>query len=179
MLRQIILWRLNSAERDLGVSVDYLRDLVRVSVRAFLAFAKIMPMAQYRRVMPADALNVARLCGSRSADCGSCVQIAINTALKEGLPSEVIRTVLERQPDDLPSGLAEVYRFSEAVLAHDDDAATPFRESVVARYGQEGIAEVGLALASSLVFPTMKRTLGYSKSCARVELALGGTTSES
>ena len=179
MLRQIILWRLNSAERDLGVSVDYLRDLVRVSVRAFLAFAKIMPMAQYRRVVPADALNVARLCGSRSADCGSCVQIAINTALKEGLPSEVIRTVLERKPDDLPSDLAEVYRFSEAVLAHDDDAATPFRESLVARYGQEGIAEVGLALASNLVFPTMKRTLGHSKSCARVELALGGTTAES
>ena len=86
---------------------------------------------------------------------------------------------MERKPDDLPSDLAEVYRFSEAVLAHDDDAATPFRESVVARYGQEGIAEVGLALASSLVFPTMKRTLGHSKSCARVELALGGTTAES
>lgn len=176
MLRQVILWRLNTAERDLGVSVDYLRELVRVSVRAFLAFAKIMPMAQYRRVMPADPLNVARLCGSRSADCGSCVQIAINTALKEGLSADVIRAVLERKPDDLRSDLAEVYRFSEAVLSHDDAAATPFREAVAARYGREGVAEVGLALASSLVFPTMKRTLGYSKSCARVEVALGGTT---
>jgi hypothetical protein len=49
MIRALVLRKLDSVEKELGASVDHLRYMVGVSLRAFFKFARILPLAQYRR----------------------------------------------------------------------------------------------------------------------------------
>lgn len=169
MIRRFISWRLDSVERMLGVPVDYLRHMLDVSVPAFLKFSKIMPLAQYRHALPADAKCVAGLVATRAEDCGTCVQIGVNLAKHERVPPAIIRAVLDSRVDDLPEPLADVYRFAEAVATNSGDEDL-YRERVRQHYGEEGLVELAMAVAVARVFPTTKRALGYAKSCSVVKV---------
>lgn len=169
MLQTLLMKKLDSVERELGASVDYLRHILRISRRAFFAFARFIPLARYRHVLPPDPCHVARLVATRDEDCGSCVQIAVNLARKDGMSADLIAAVLERRPEDLPGPLADVYRFTEAVVeATGQDEA--YRDRLRARYGEEGLVELAFAMATCRVFPITKRALGYAASCAQVEI---------
>lgn len=169
MLRWLILRKLDAVERELGASVDYLRHMVSVSLRAFFKFAKIMPMATYRRVLPVEPYFVAVIVAARDEDCGTCVQIGVNHARRSGVPPAYILSVLDRQPEQLPDDLSLVYRFAEAVVTASGEDER-LRPALVERYGDEGLIELGLAMAAARVFPIVKRTMGYAQSCARVEV---------
>lgn len=171
MLRKLILRKLASEERKLGESVDYVRHILRVSLRAFFKFIKIMPFASYRRTLPADACAVAQLVATRDEDCGTCVQIGVNVALRDGVPADVLQAVIDERPDALPEPLADVYRFTESVVKADGNDE-PLRDRVRRHYGDEGLVELSLAIAGCRVFPIVKRTLGYATSCRLVEIRL-------
>ena len=169
MLRAFILHRLDVAERKIGVSVEYLRHIARVSPRSFFKFAKYFGLVRYRRALPLEALCVAQLAAVRCEDCGSCVQGHANLARQEGVSAEILRAAIEARPDDLPKPLADVYRFSEAVClrtAGEDE----LRERIVAHFGDKGLVELAMGIAAARVFPTTKRALGYAVSCEPVTL---------
>jgi alkylhydroperoxidase family enzyme len=171
MLRRLILSRIAAAEKTLGVPLDYCRFMVRTSLRAFFKFGKFLAVDEYRRVLPAGPCYVARIVAVRHDDCGTCVQIAVNQAKKAGVPAEILRAVLDGRLDDLPEELRDVYRFAEAVVkasGEEDD----LRERIRMRYGDEGLIEMALAIASCRVFPTTKRALGYAVSCSEVGIAV-------
>jgi alkylhydroperoxidase family enzyme len=174
MLRALILRKLNSVERELGESVDYIRHMVRTSLPATLAFLKVMGMASHRRKLPVQPWHVAQIVATRSEDCGSCVQIAVNMAHKGGVPAGVLQAVLDGRPQDLPADLALAYRFTEAVCTQAA-TADALREEARTRWGEVGLVELSLAIAASKVFPTAKRVLGYAKSCAAAPPAVPGT----
>ncbi len=169
MLRPLIYWRLDSFERQLGESLDYIRFMVRTSLRAFFAFSKIMKFSAYRRVLPVDAASVAHIVAGRDEDCGTCVQISINMARQVGVPAQTIQAVMDRDVDSLREDLADVYRFTEAVV-EKTGAEDELRERIRGRYGDEGLIELAMAIAGARVFPVTKRALGYAKSCSLVEL---------
>ena len=156
-------------ERQLGASMDYLRYMLRVSLRAFLKFAKAASVAGYRRAAPVDVLDVARLVCMLHEDCGTCVQIGVNAAKKNGLPANILRAVLDRKPEDLPDELADVYYFAHEVNEHSGGEG-PYRERIRERWGEEALVEVALAMATCRIFPITKRALGYATSCAKVTL---------
>ena len=104
---------------------------------------------------------------TRHEDCGTCVQIAVNQARKAGLPAELLRAVLDGKLDALPEELRDAYRFAEAVLAANGEEDA-WRERIRLRYGDEGLIEMALAIASCRVFPITKRALGYAVSCSKV-----------
>lgn len=167
MLRRLILARIAAAEKDLGVPLEYCRYIVRVSLRASFKFAKFLAVDEYRRVLPPAPCYVARIVAVKDADCGTCVQIAVNQAKKAGVPAELLRAVLDGKLDDLPEEVRDAYRFAEAVVtaSGEDDA---LRERIRLRYGDEGLIEMALAIASCRVFPMVKRALGYAVSCSAV-----------
>jgi hypothetical protein len=164
MLRKFISWRLSVAERQMGTSVDYLRHILRVSRRAFMAFAKIIPLAHYHRVLPEAPLHVARLTALVYEDCGGCLQGEVNMAKKAGVSVAVIQAVLGGDAFELSEELADVYRFALAVLETREDEA--LRERLREHYGEEGLVEIALALGACRVFPTIRRAMGYAKSCS-------------
>jgi alkylhydroperoxidase family enzyme len=167
MLRRLILSRIAAAEKALGVPLDYCRFMVRVSLRASFKFAKFLAVDEYRRVLPPGPCYVARIVAVRHEDCGTCVQIAVNQAKKAGVPAEQLRAVLDGDLDRLPDELRDAYRFAQAVVTRsgEEDA---LRERIRLRYGDEGLIEMALAIASCRTFPITKRALGYAVSCSDV-----------
>jgi AhpD family alkylhydroperoxidase len=167
MLRRLILARLAAAEKELGVPLEYCRYMLRVSLRASFKFAKFLAVDEYRRVLPPGPCYVARIVAVRDEDCGTCVQIAVNQARKAGVPAEQLQSVLDGNPDRLPEELTEAYRFAEAVVTRNGQEDV-WRERIRLRYGDEGLIEMALAIASCRVFPVTKRALGYAVSCSAV-----------
>lgn len=169
MIRNLILKRLDKEERALGESVDYVRHIVRTSLPAFFKFALFTPLAQHRRKLPPTPYRIARIVATQDEDCGTCVQIEVNLARKEGVPADVIRTVLNNRPEALPRELADVHRFAKAVVeasGQEDELRQRIRE----QYGEEGLVELALGIAAARVFPVTKRALGYATSCALVKV---------
>lgn len=171
MIKAIISKRLDAAERDLGASVDYLRHILRVSFSSFLKFTKIMPIAEHRKALPAGPYHVARIVATRDEDCGTCVQIEVNLAKKDGLSTDTLKAVLESRPEDLPDELADAYRFAEAVVGATGDE-DEIRERIVARHGEAALVELAMAIAACRFFPITKRALGYAKSCSVTKIEM-------
>lgn len=170
MFHWIINRRLNAAEKKLGVSVDYLRHIAMVSLTAFFKFVKFMPLAEYRKKLPADAWHIARLVAVKQEDCGSCVQIEVNLAQQNGVDAVLLRHVINQDVDKLPPELANVYLFAKAISTQQDEP--DLRELIRIEYGEEGLVELALTISACRVFPTTKRALGYATNCSRVDVKL-------
>lgn len=169
MLRGFALRSIAAAERDLGAPLDYLRHIAGTSLPAFVKFSLFTPLARHRKTLPAEPYHLARIAATRLEDCGTCVQIEVNTALRQGVDRTLVQAAVEGRAHDLPADLADVIRFAETVAMQADDA--DLRESIRARYGEEGLVELALGIASARVFPTTKRALGYAQSCSLVPLS--------
>lgn len=169
MIRTLAGKRLDAAERELGESHDYMRHILNTSLRAFLRFAKIFPISDYRRGLPADAYHVARIVAARDEDCGTCVQVEVNLGIRSKVEPGILQAVIDRRPDQLPANLRTVYEFVE-VLMEKTGADNELRESVRQEYGEEGLVELALAIGASRFLPSVKRTLGYGTACSLVEV---------
>jgi alkylhydroperoxidase family enzyme len=166
MLRWLIHRKLNAEEKKLGESVDYIRHIVDVSPAAFLRFASILPFANSRKTLPKDAWFVAQLVALQHEDCGTCLQIGVNLARQSRVDPALIRAVLNGG-DDVSPEMADAIRFTRSVVTASDDDET-LRETLRERYGKRGLIELSYAIASSRIPPTVKRALGYAKSCSLV-----------
>jgi alkylhydroperoxidase family enzyme len=167
MLRWLLKRKLDSEEKKLGESVDYLRHVVDVSPAAFLRFASILPFANSRKTLPADAWFVAQIAAVQHEDCGTCVQITVNLARQAGVDPAVLRAALAGHADELSPELGEVLRFTQLVVAAEADDGQ-LRELLRSRYGERGLIELSYAIAAGRIPPTVKRALGYAKSCSIV-----------
>ncbi|MCA9027678.1 MAG: hypothetical protein KDA86_20885 [Planctomycetaceae bacterium] len=167
MLRRFLHGRLNVEEKKLGASMDYLRHVVDVSPTAMLRFASIMPFANSRKVLPKEAWFVAQLVALQHEDCGPCLQIGVNIARKSRVDAGLIRATIDGDLDAMSPEMVDVYRFTEAIVnaSGEDDA---LRETLRQRYGERGLIELAYAIAGCRIPPTVKRVLGYAKSCSLV-----------
>ena len=172
MIRRLITRQLAKEERVLGESLDYLRGILAHSLSAFFKFGMFIPLSKHRKVLPTDAYRVARIVATRDEDCGPCVQIELNLAQKEGVPAKVLQAVIDEKPESLPDSLREVYDFAQAVIGNTAEQGA-LREKMRQRFGQEGLNELALGMASARVFPMTKRATGYAKSCSKVTLRAG------
>ncbi len=169
MLRALISRRLDAEERRAGVPLEYVRFILRTSLRSFASYALFIPMSRHRRHLPREPYHTARIAVTQADDCGSCLQIIVNLARQDGLDRALIQALLAGRPEALPGDLADVHRFTTAVVRATYDEAE-LRERLRARYGEQGLVELALAIAAARVFPTAKRALGYAVSCSGVHI---------
>jgi hypothetical protein len=73
MIRYLILKQLDKEEHSLGESLEYVRHILRSSLRAFIKFALFTPLAQHRLKLPPTPYRVARIVATQDEDCGTCV----------------------------------------------------------------------------------------------------------
>ncbi|MEZ6099856.1 MAG: hypothetical protein R3E01_12880 [Pirellulaceae bacterium] len=170
MLRWIIRRKLDSEEKKLGGSMDYLRHIVDTSPTAFFRFASILPFANSRKTLPNEAWFAAQLISVQNEDCGPCLQITVNLAKQAGLDATFIGAVLERRNEDLPSNIVDVIEFTAVAASGSDDPST--RNRLRECYGERGLVELAYAIASSRIPPTVKRVLGYAESCSAIPVEL-------
>jgi len=155
-------------ERKFGVPLDYLRDLANASLPAFFKLLLFGPLGNHRRHLPREAFHLARLAATQGEDCGTCAQIAIYFARRDGVEPALLRAALSGDDAALPPLLADVRRFARIVAAGDD--APEFRESLRAALGATAFVELSLAIATARFFPAFKRALGHAQSCQLVRI---------
>lgn len=158
--------RLVAEEKAHGISLAYLRCMLRAAPAHFFKFLKVMPLAGFRRVLPPEVYHLARIVTARHEGCGSCLQSELYLARMAGTGEHVIQAALMDNPCSLLPNLAEVHLFTQSVLERTEEEDL-YRESIVQRYGENGLIELALAIAVGRMFPTVKRALGYSTHCAQ------------
>jgi alkylhydroperoxidase family enzyme len=165
MLRALLRRRLDAAERKLGASVDYLRYALEHDLAAVVKFGLFQPATQHRKRVPADVYHAARIAATLRLDCGECVQIEVDAARRAGVPSEVVRAILDGGHQSLRADVVAAVAFAGAVAggAEPEEEA---RQRLHERFGDAGMVELSLAVVTAQVYPTMKRGLGFAKSCA-------------
>ncbi len=154
-----------------GVTSAHMHFIVDASVGAFVDLMMFMRLLKHREALPSDAAHLARILSTVGVDCGTCVQVNVNLALREGMRPEWITAALEHRPEALPPELREIYEFTGHILQHtyEEDA---LRASIVKRYGERGLIDLAYAIASAQVFPLTKQVLGFAKSCSKVEVVV-------
>lgn len=167
----IIERKIDAAGRRLGDPLEYMKAILRASKPAFFRFAKIFAIAEYRGKLPADAYHVARIVAALDEDCGTCVQIEVNVAIEARVDREIIRHVLDQKPDLLPENLQQLYKFVRGVVASSQDEVL-HRPQIAKLYGEDGIAELALAIGASRFLPIVKRTMGHATSCSKVVISV-------
>jgi len=169
MLKSFIKTQIAKFERAYDYDMSYARDLLEADLRAFLAFNRVMPLAKYRRDLPADAWFAAKIVGAMGEDCGPCTQLVVRMAEEAGVSADTLRAIVGRRPEQLLPDAQLAYRFAEAALAHSPEA-DPLREQVLQRWGERALVSLGFALVSARMFPTLKYALGHGKTCQRIEV---------
>jgi alkylhydroperoxidase family enzyme len=172
MISRLFDHAITKQEQALGVTLDYLREIAKVSKAGLLKLALLGPLGNHRKRLPKAAFHLARIVATQEEDCGACVQIAVNLALRDGVPLQYLRSTLERHYGELPGFLQEVCEFAESVSKGWDhpDARAKINE----RFGAEGLTELAFAIAAARVFPTIKRAMGYAQSCSVTGSSLNG-----
>lgn len=163
MLRSLLHHAIARQEKTLGTSLDYLREIADSSPSAFLNFALVTPLGTHRRHLPPVAWHLARVSATFAEDCGTCAQIAIDLARRDGVPADVLQAVIADDTRELPPALRDLHRYTRAVCSGHDDAE--LREQVRAHYGTPALIELGLTIAVSRLIPTLKRALGHATAC--------------
>ncbi len=165
MIARVVEQNIARQEKQLGESMDYLRDIAAASPAAFLKFGAFAPLSRHRGAASREALAVARLVATRSEDCGPCLQLVANFALAEGVAPEVVRAALDGNVEALPAPLDDIHCFAVAVT-RQEPRATVLSEELTGKLGRAVVVDLALAIASVRVFPTVKRALGYAQSCS-------------
>lgn len=171
MLRRLCRRLIDRAERQLDQPADWLRDLLDSSPAAFWKFGLFMALAQHRAHAPAPLWNLCRIAADQTEDCGPCVQIAVDAAIRDGVSPALVEAAIARRPDAMPPLEALAYRYAAAIAAGAAEGEA-LRLELAARIGAPAMADLALAIATARVFPALKRGLGRAASCQRVTVRL-------
>jgi len=177
MLNALFERSIRATERQVGESADWLREVLKSSRGAFIKFGLFMPLAKHRLSAPLELWHVARIATNAAEDCGPCLNITVRHALAEGVDRRLVAAAARGDLDALPLSAARVWRYARAVVEADPEAAA-LGDAVADEIGRDGLVELALAIATVRVFPTMKRALGYARSCSLTPLALPEAATE-
>jgi hypothetical protein len=167
MLKWMIRKRLASFEKKYEYDMSYAREILDADTGAFMAFARIGKLSEYKKGAPRDAYWASKLVGTMSEDCGPCTQLCVTMALEAGVDGKVLAAVVGGDDDALSPEVRLAVQFSRAALAHAMEA-DELRDDIVKRWGPRALISLSFALVSARVFPTLKYALGHGKTCQRV-----------
>ena len=125
-----------------------------------------------RKGVPRRTLHLAVLGATAEQDCGECLQIVVNLALADGVPAEVLRAALAGRDEAMDGADGEALAVGRGVTRDDPDVEE-LRDVLRARYGDRGLQELALGVASAQFFPVLKRGLGFARSCSVVGVEVG------
>ncbi len=167
MYRWILTRLLKSAEKQLGgVNMDYAYHLRDVEPSRLWRYSFIKTVEGRRKHTPAEVWHAAGMAAAMVEDCGPCVQIHVNLALKDGVNPDTLRALAARQLDRVPADTALGFRFGDAVAR--GIVADDLREQIRGKWGESGLIELAFTLAVARFYPAVKRGMGFAQACERV-----------
>jgi alkylhydroperoxidase family enzyme len=169
MLKILVERMMRKQEAMTGESADFVRDVYNVAPGGFWRFAMFTPMSHYRKVLPREAYAVAKIAAGHSEDCGPCLQTCVNLALADGVSPEIVRAAVTGDTAAMDERTRTAFEFAVAVCARDI-RSEELRPLIEKWWGKAATVELALVIASSRVFPMLKRALGHGQACLRVTI---------
>jgi len=170
MLKAFLARQIDRMEAQWGYDASYLRFVLGASPATFLKFGFVTQLVD-RKAAPAAALAAAGIVGTLAEDCGPCTQISVDMAAAAGVEPKVLRAILAGDEAAMGETAALGWRFAQASLARDMEAADLLRDEIVRRWGEAGLTAVAMAITTARMYPTLKYALGYGKACSKVTVA--------
>ncbi len=167
MLRFMLNKTLTRFGDRFGYDVSYMQYMLRHDLSGFIKFTLFQTIAAHRKGMPTAPYFAAKIRTALWDDCGPCSQLTVDMALAAGVDAEEVSAIIAGNYDTLPEPTALVLRFTELSLAHDP-SADALRDQIHALWGDQGLITLGLVISSCRVYPALKYSLGYGKSCNRI-----------
>jgi len=122
-----------------------------------------LPLMVDRNAAPAAALCAAGMAAMYVEDCQPCSQIGLDIARQAGVPAEVVRAIVAGDKLSMGDDAALAWRFANAVLARNEEAAAPLRREIVHKWGSAGLMAISLQITTARMYPTMKYALGHGQ----------------
>ena len=170
MLKTFLARQIDKMERTWSYDASYMRHVLQASPATFLKFSFITQLVD-RRAAPGEALAAAGIAGTLAEDCGPCTQISVDMAAAGGVKPRVLRAILAGDEAAMGEAASLAWRFAQASLARDMEAADPLRDEIVRRWGDKGLVAISMAITTARMYPTLKYALGHGKACSRVTVA--------
>jgi hypothetical protein len=104
-------------------------------------------------------------------DCGDCVQIYVNLAIKAGVDKAIVKAALDNHLSDLPTDLKLGFCFGR-VVSQNDPMLLEKGAALEARFGRKALVDLSLVIAMARFYPTVKRALGHSRTCAEARVSV-------
>ena len=164
MIKSIAKHLIKNAEKQIGVSLDYVHHIAKTDISLLTGYNKIFAFLNPNKKNPALAYHTARLRGAIAADCGTCVEAEINLAKKAKLELETIKQVLVQDYENLPKEIAAIAKLADAILSEKSDNQEA-REIIKEKFGDAGLIEISFAINGGALLPGIKKTLGYGTTC--------------
>jgi len=143
---------------------SYIREMAKSSPDGFKTFEGFLPMGSYSKTLSKNELWVAKISSMLTEDCGACVQLNIKMAIEAGVDISLIKTIIQA-PENLEDDLQLIYEFAKSVSL-GSETFTDLQAQVSKKYSSEQLTEMAIAISSVKIYPTIKRALGYFKSCS-------------
>lgn len=164
--------RLDAFARQFNYDMAYTHQILDAGLKPFKAFSGLFTLAAYRHPqMPLAPWFAVKWVATHSEDCGPCQQLTINMARQEGVSTQVIKAITQGDLAGMGSDTALAYQWAQAVISPSEpdagaDANTDeLRKRIKARWGEQGLISLTLAMAGARSFPMVKRALGHNQDC--------------
>ena len=166
MFRSLMTRLIKAAEKRTGVEAPYAYHLRDVAPSRLWRFSMIQVVEGGRKFTPADVYHSAGMAAAMVEDCGPCVQIHVNLALKDGVSGDVLRALAARRLDKVPAHVALAFKYGDAIAK--GAMADEMRDEIRAKWGERGLIELAFTIATARFYPAVKRGMGYAHTCERV-----------
>lgn len=165
--KALIKAKLDAFASQFNYDMGYAHEILDTGVKAFRAFSGLLTLAAYRhQQLPIAPWVAVKWVATHSEDCGPCQQLAVNMALKEGLPPSLVKAITHGDEQAMGPDVALAYRWARAVIRPNaDQDAHDLREQIREKWGNQGLVSLSLAMAGTRSFPMLKRALGHNQAC--------------
>ncbi len=146
----------------------YMRELLDHSPTGYEKFNNFMPLASHREKLDLDMYWVAKLAAMKVEDCGDCLQLNVRMAIENGVSKSIVAAAIAGG-EQLPENLKDIYAFATCV-ASNTQISEGLQDRMDALLDKTTLLELAMCIATAKIFPTIKRTLGYTRSCSLIKI---------
>lgn len=157
---QTLEQQIDGFEKAWRYDASYMRNLLRAGPEVLRKFQGMTTIVD-PRAAPKEVLFTAQTAAVMDGDCEPCLQLGLDIALASGIDPGLARAVVTGDEAAMPDDVRLAYRFSRASLARDAAGLEPYRREILARWGDQGLTAVALAITVGRMYPTLKYPLGY------------------
>mgnify|MGYP005989664831 CR=1 FL=1 len=167
--KQKSLEMLEGFQNHYNYDTNYMKEMLTENPNAYETFEGFLPMASFADEAPKDVLFVAKLTSMKNEDCGACLQLNVDMAIEAGVDKKIIQDIIFNEGKTLTSELKTVYDFTLSV-GNKKDVGTELYSKINALYSKKVLVEIALAIASTKIFPTVKRVLNDFQTCSNIQI---------